>query len=408
VGEKTENEAGGKGESAEDYTPIEIPGVVSDLSSPFSELEGEQAQQLLEGLFDAEMSDEDVTGIRDDIAAEVKLLNEQRQKPENRGEAAGMVDRMEELLEYLDVVEAEMGKRQEAANELDQRAEQIASRFADGEGEGDDAAGDGGDGEDEEGSGEGDDAGAAEGAEADGDEDEDGEDGDGGSAADSAPQAAARPSGTGLARQMATRSKTRKGRSRVASAAAQTVEEAKAGGDGELDLSDPNALAESLLGKHWSGDAIMVATAEAKSSKVPDLETGETLASLTDLGEVFWAKRATMRVGRGVKDDRVTLAQATIEWGEDRKLGEDAFKNFGVFRSLRSDVDVIVASGGSCALATPRYDIFRLDERHVGFYVADAVGHGVAAAVPGRPPRDLLQGGGALHRHPVPVAGRGV
>lgn len=313
--------------------PIEIPAPVGDLSGTFADMEPTEAGTLLDNLFN-EIDDADVAAIRDDVAAEIMQLNDNR--------TLDNVERMASLMQYLDVTEAEMGRRQEAQDELNAQADQIASRFeAEGEDLAEDevAAEDTPDEEDEE-----EDMAAAD--ESDEPEVE-------APAADAGSLVVQKPRGSGLAARLASRS-TRKH-------AGDRTPSTQAGVAVLQDARPPEAaveeLALELLGVN--GDASMRATGAARTSWT-DVDEGADL-SLSQLGEIFWGKRKSLhnRMGSGVHDDRISLAQATLDWDEDRYLTEDAIRNFGIFKSLRSNVETIVASGGSCAPAAPRYDIFR-------------------------------------------------
>jgi hypothetical protein len=323
-------------ETTPEVASIEVPQPVADLTGSYSDLEETAAASLLDTLFGEDIADGEVAGIRDDIAAEIMLLNSER-TPEN-------VERMALLGRYLDVAEAEMARRQEAQNELNAKADAIASRF---ESEDDVEMQEGApDEEDDE-----EDMTASE-------ETEEGpvEEATVVEPAVEAPAGlAVRPRGSGLAAQLSQRT-SRHDSQRVVSAqpsiAATVMHDARPPAEAVEEMT--NRLLGSI-----DADAKMKATSAARTTWA-DFEEGAPL-SMSKLGEIFWGKRKTLhnRMGSGVKDDRISLAQATLDWDDERYLTDDAVRNFGIFQSLKSDVETIVASGGSCAPAAPRYDIFR-------------------------------------------------
>jgi len=314
-------------DTQDDFTPLDIPQTILDGS--FSGLEGADRDAFLDQMF-ADTDAEALSGIGEDIVAEIMLLNENR-SPEN-------VDRMAQLASYLDVVEAEQGRRAEAQAQLDAAADDIASRFA---GDGTEAA------EDESGMDREDEDEATASTENEGEQ---------ASAAETAPvEAAAKPSGSGLAKQLAAMAADSHAGNRVESARPTVLADAPA-----APTAADEALARLSLAE---GSVRFFTTEDAASSWAKGIETGQEIGSMEQLGLVVWGKFRALqgKHPQGVKDARLSLVRGTIDYGE-RALGDDFAHNLQHFTALRSDVTTIVASGGSCAPAAPRYDIYQLVE----------------------------------------------
>jgi hypothetical protein len=294
-----------------DIQPIEIPDTIAQWAAADADAQA----QLLDSIF-GELSTEEIDGILADIAAEVLLLGESR-TPDN-------VDRMESLVDYLTVVEAEKGRREADAAALDARADEVLTRLG---GEGDPTPeGDAGDPVVPEGEGE-----PAEPA-----------------IAATVTEPVARPTGTGLAQRIQQILGERD------AAAAQTPTPAPT-------LPTGDALALQMLtpnGQRLRGQ--FVSTAQVANSFDPAMNEGEVIGSLTRLGEIIYAKTfRTERAGwAGLKDNRVTLATARIDFGNDRMLAEQDFQgNYAKLRAIGDVAQAVAASGGSCAPAAPRYEV---------------------------------------------------
>lgn len=90
--------------------------------------------------------------------------------------------------------------------------------------------------------------------------------------------------------------------------------------------------------------------------------------TLSDLSRAVTEKRLSMgNVPSGIFD-KITVASATVDFGDEAVSG-DAFQNFSVLRrvgeqhsTVRSEMTSLVASGGVCAPLEPSYDFFRLAE----------------------------------------------
>lgn len=313
---------------APEFTPLEIPEAITAIDGPFTDLADDNRSALLDGLFGADVTDADLAGISEDIAAEVTVLNQDR-TPAN-------VARMEQLVDYLDVIEAESARRQETAQAQQERAEAALRRVA--------PAADAPTAEVEA------EAAVAEAevvAEAEAITEV---------AADAPVTVAAtvKPRGSGLAAQLAARAAERHADDRQVSAQA---------GVGAMVFADQRpaddavraAMSNLLLDAQPAGLRATPATrlVDGSFTEGADLTMEDLAIAITEKHNRFLG-----RVPAGVKDDRIALAVAQMDFGS-RMVGQDARQNFGAFTSLRTDVDVITASGGSCAPAVPRFEIFR-------------------------------------------------
>ena len=88
--------------------------------------------------------------------------------------------------------------------------------------------------------------------------------------------------------------------------------------------------------------------------------------TVADLAQAITEKRLSLgNVPSGIFD-KITVASATVDFGDD-VVGGGAQENFGVFRRIgqqhtvvRDEITSLVASGGVCAPLEPSYDFFRL------------------------------------------------
>lgn len=300
-----ENENTDSGETPE-IQPIEIPETISQWSAD----DADAQVALLDSLF-ADADADTVGGICADIAAEIVLLSEQARSPEN-------VDRMEALMEYLTVVEAEQGRREATQAELDARAAEVLARVNPTE------------------------AAAEEPVEGEGDA------GEGETVEAPAVAATAKPTGTGLAQML---------QAHIDGQAAATAQTAPVATP-TLPTAEQQAL-QMLTPNGERLSAQFVTTQGVFNAFDPDMGEGEVISSMSRLGEIIWAK--TMRTERhnwtGFRDNRVTLAQARIDFG-DRMLKEHDFQgNFAKLSQTGEAAQAIAASGGSCAPAAPRYEV---------------------------------------------------
>ncbi len=343
-------------ENENEITPIDIPVEVPQ-DGNFADMEGAEQDALMDALFSEDVPDADVQALRDNIAAEILALEQEVKNPENRAAALETVGRMENLVRYMDIAEGELGRRQAAADEIAERASAVSSRVAAPEAveaaEGDEGEG----GRRSRGRGRG---GSrrrrrngrgrrrrGRGRRADPD--------DGGPPPAAEAAQKPKPKGAALTQKLANNAKARKGGGRAPAGTAVLA-------DARPDADSVEALALELLGSSdpgRSGGPLRTAR-----SNFANLEEGTSVDTLAMIGKIFYGKyqEGKGRYPKGLHDDRVSLTQSTVDFSDERKLSDDARENFGIFRSLRSDVETIVASGGSCAPAAPRYDIFRLAE----------------------------------------------
>jgi hypothetical protein len=92
---------------------------------------------------------------------------------------------------------------------------------------------------------------------------------------------------------------------------------------------------------------------------------GQTI-DISALAKAITDKRIAMGNSPSGTFDKITVASATVDFGEDM-VGGGAQENFATLRRLgaddaryRSEVTTVVASGGVCAPLEPNYDFFRL------------------------------------------------
>lgn len=342
---KNDSKAGGEDEGAK---PIAIPTEISG----WSDLDEDGRVGLLGTVFDG-VEPDDLKGIRADVVAEIKQLAEDR-NPQT-------IERMEELGDYLEVIDAERGRRTEAQKALDDAADAVLNKVKAGEeqdktpqpGDGDEGGDAGGDG------GEGGPAGVEPIAGADGA-------GEGGGNGDAAPAGAPAPVGAGAPALRAGPKPTGTG----LAAKMQQIHDAGQPGDTgavmtldsatQLGGLDVDQMARDLLGVTET-PAGFTALKEARTEWFDDqdLSVGEPI-SMDQLAAVVWGKYNALagRHGEGVHDDWLRVARAKIEFSDERKLKEkDVDHNFAVVTKLRRNVETIVASGGSCAPAAPRYEV---------------------------------------------------
>jgi hypothetical protein len=329
----------------EGVTAIAIP---TDIAG-WSDLDEDGRVALLGSVFDG-VEPDDLKGIRADVVAEIKALAEDR-NPDT-------IARMEELGDYLEVIDAERGRRAEAQKALDDAADAVLNKVKAGDeqakpdGEADQGGDAGGDG------GEGGPAGVEPiaGAEGAGE----GGDGNGGAAA---PAGAPVPVGAG---QAATRTGPKPSGSGLAQRMQQIHDAAGAGTTAAVATLEPgqtfnaDQLAIDLLGVIET-PAGFTALKEAKTEwfEDQDLTVGDAI-SMEQLAAVIWGKYNALegKHGEGVHDDWLRVARAKIEFTDERKLKEkDVDHNFAVITKLRQNVETIVASGGTCAPAAPRYEV---------------------------------------------------
>lgn len=107
--------------------------------------------------------------------------------------------------------------------------------------------------------------------------------------------------------------------------------------------------------------AQFVATSEAAS--ISGVKENEVL-DLEKLADFITRKRHGMGNVASTSDgEKMVLASAQLAFDPSTMLTGDAQKNFGIiYEGLVPEVEALVASGGNCALAQPRYEIFRLAE----------------------------------------------
>jgi hypothetical protein len=341
--------------------PIEIPEVVAS----YGEL-GERDQiEFLSALFPTEgetvVDDTLLQGLHDDVAAEIRGLNANR-TPDN-------VDRMRRLNDYRQVIEAEQSRRSEAMAGNNSDADDIMAALGDEPGgteldgaEGGDVLGgdDAADPDGGEGGGAQEPAGVGVGAGAEGGDG--GGDGDAGFSTEGIRPP--RRSGAALAAELQRRQdrKAATGTTmrREGDNGAIATLPAPAGSSPQLAAQQRALeLAQNLLGLSETPFGF-TALKEARTDWFDDTANLSVDApiSLDQLTEVIVAKHQSLRGNHGgVSQDKLRLARAKVDFG-DRMLHEGAaVHNFGVMDKLFENVQTITASGGNCALATPRYEI---------------------------------------------------
>ena len=88
---------------------------------------------------------------------------------------------------------------------------------------------------------------------------------------------------------------------------------------------------------------------------------GHRFATSLEVADAITRKRLHMGVVPAGTREFVSIATGAKS-GIEHVIGQDAVENFGVLRSLQSQAQALVASGGYIAPVTPLYDFFRLAE----------------------------------------------
>lgn len=292
----------------DEITPIEIPSSLAGID--WAALGEDERGTILDQTFSG-IEAPTITELAEQVLTEVAELNADR-TPEN-------IERMTSLAAYLEVIDAESGRRAAAQAALDEAADGIMSRFAP----------------------------EAETAEVVAEPEVEAVEVEPEveaieaevvpeAAAASAIPAATGPTGAALAAAVADRAAQRSS-SRVAPPAAVAAE-----------VAAPAITAPT---------GRLAATASARTNLL-DMAEGTEFGSLIDLAQVVVAKRNALQNRMGsVRDDRISLAHGTIDWAGTPKASPDAVENILPFSVISEQTTTIVASGGNCAIAAPRYQI---------------------------------------------------
>jgi len=159
-------------------------------------------------------------------------------------------------------------------------------------------------------------------------------------------------------------------------------------GDSEGERSQLQLLADALVSHRLTGVHLSPGT----SGVVPDDDAITTVLSEVS-AEELWGRVATIRQYRPLlrKMDRQVavmqrlgkkLNQQFVEVDQELRLASRLQRDF-LPKSLPriNDVQFAALYRPASWVSGDMYDVCRLDETHVGFYLADAVGHGIAAGL---------------------------
>lgn len=160
----------------------------------------------------------------------------------------------------------------------------------------------------------------------------------------------------------------------------------------------PEALRCLRLCRNWLGDCftpvLFVADASLPEARLAGLEAGADACLLRPIlpGELLAQCRTLLRV----KFEHDRLRHKTTEIAAVNRRLQDAYEQVDYELGLAQRVQQSFLPPALPEFETARfavayrpcgqvggdfYDAFRLDEHHVGFYVADAMGHGVPASL---------------------------
>lgn len=127
-----------------------------------------------------------------------------------------------------------------------------------------------------------------------------------------------------------------------------------------------NALREQSGGglERPSVDAEALQAHFTATVHAPGLKEGTELTMAEVANAITRKRQSFSSIPEGVRDDRISLATATMPFPDDQVLTGDKIRNFSILQSITRQAETLVASGSSCAPLTPLYDIFRLATPH--------------------------------------------